>query len=424
MEALVGMDVGTVYASYSEAVAWIEALPEERVDEVLRRLGGKVREGVTARQAAVGCVLPIFTDRSMSSQVVRKGTETVFDRDPRALRIMERVLGEVEQFSSGYAWVHYQEEVESATWLAMELSRYASSVDTAEDFWSLHRAILKPNDIHFPGWWDAVVDEALKDALEYEKVADPGRNEHRLLRNEGFMTEAEYQDLVVAEGQLRSALSLARSAFYRRHPRGSTFSKEKAVAHLKEFGTAFYFLREEMQTQTHAATEAQPKQAGWSKPISKGGDAESTAAYEEFAKKEAETGFSVYGYWFAPDGTVHAMKDFQAHDVWIRKTDNGGPGLTGGRLEALAAGWVSMTMMDVNDPAANVAYGIGSDASKALKAAAKMVRRGGDFSSVVVEGYENHYRSAEYQRHDDLRSGARHLNELAAEARNAMPRGM
>lgn len=421
MEALVGMDVGTVYASYSEAVAWIEVLPEEHVDEVLRRLGGKVREGVTARQAAVGCVLPIFTDRSMSSQVVRKGTETVFDRDPRALRIMERVLGAVEQFSSGYAWVHHQEEVESATWLAMELSRYASSVDTVEDFWSLHRAILKPNDIHFPGWWDPVVDEALKDALEYQKVADPGRTEHRLLYKEGFMTEAEYQKLVVAEAQLRSALSLARSVFYRQHPRGLSFSKERAVAHLKEFGTAFYFLREEMAPQSYAVPAAQPKETAWAKPISKGGDANSAAAYQEFARKEAESGFSVYGYWFAPDGVVHPMRDFQAHDIWIRKTEGGGPGFSGGRLEALAAGWVSMTMMDDINPAANVAYGIGSDASKALKAAAKMVRRGGDFSSVVVEGYEDHYRSAEYQRHDDLRSGARHLNELAASARKPSP---
>jgi hypothetical protein len=420
MEASAQSDVGIVYASYAQAVDWIEHLSEEQAQEVVRRLGGRLHADFDPRLVAKGCLLPEFEDRSMSSTVVRSGSVTIFDRDPKALRIVERVLGVVEQFSSGYAWELYQEEVESALWLSMAFARYASSVDVVEDFWSLQRAMDRQNELYFDCWYDPVVDEALRDALEYEGVIDDGRANHRCLYREGFMTEAQYGALLAAEGKARFALGTAEGVFFRRFPKG-IFLRAKALEHFNATGSAFYFTDTNRHSREPLPVAPAKEPTAWSKPISKGGDAMSLTAYEEFSRMEFEAGYSVYGYWFDPDGAVHAMASFQAHDLWIRSAKDGGPGFSGGRLEALAAGWVSMTMMDDLNPAANVAYRAGAENSRALKAAAKIVRRGGDFSSVVVEAYADHYRPIEHWIHDDLRSGTRQLNELANEARNKTP---
>jgi hypothetical protein len=420
MGASVQTDVGVVYASYGQAVDWIDQLSEDEALAVVRRLGGRMREDFDAKLVAKGCVLPEYKDRSMSSTVVRSGSETIFDRDPKATRIVERVLGVIEQFSSGYAWVHHQEEVESALWLSMALVRYASSIDVVEDFWSLQRAMDTSNQRYFDNWYDPIVDEALRDALEHEGVVDDGRRNHRCLYREGFMTEAEYQALITKEGKARLSLATAQDVFFRLFPKG-TFNRQKAIEHFNETGSALYFRETDQAARTPLSVSPAKEPTSWEKPISKGGDAASREAYEEFARKEFEAGYSVYGYWFDPDGVFHPMANLQEHDVWIRSTKNGGPGFSAGRLDAMAAGWVSMTMMNDINPAAHVAYRADADNSKALKAAAKIVRRGGDFSSVVVEAYADHYRPMEYWSHDDLKSGVRQLNELASEAKSRTP---
>jgi hypothetical protein len=420
MEASVQTDVGVVYASYGQASEWIEQLSEDQALAVVRRLGGRLSEGLDPRLVAKGCLMPEFEDRSMSSTVVRSGSETIFDRDPKALRIVERVLGVVEQFSSGYAWELHQEEVESAVWLSMAFSRYASSIDTVEDFWSLQKAMDRPNERYFDCWYDPIVDEALRDALEHEDVIDDGRTNHRCLYREGFMTEAEYQVLIAKEGKARLSLATAEGVFFRLFPKG-TFLRQRAIEHFNETGSAFYFRDTNRPAREPLPVTPIKEPTSWAKPISKGGDAASREAYEEFARKEFEAGYSVYGYWFDPDGIAHPMATFQDHDVWIRSTRNGGPGFSAGRLDALAAGWVSMTMMNDINPAAHVAYRVDAENSKALKAAAKIVRRGGDFNSVVVESYADHYRPIEYWSHDDLKSGVRQLNELSNEAKSRAP---
>jgi hypothetical protein len=420
MEAFVQTDVGVVYASYGQAVDWIEQLSEEQALAVVRRLGGRLGEDFDPKLVAKGCVLPEFKDRSMSSTVVRSGSETIFDRDPKALRVVERVLGVVEQFSSGYAWVLHQEEVESAVWLSMAFARYASSIDVVEDFWSLQRAMDRSNERYFDCWYDPIVDEALRDALEHEGVVDDGRTNHRCLHREGFMMEAEYQALIAREGRARLSLATAEDVFFRLFPK-ATFNRQKAIEHFNETGSAFYFRDTKHNTSSPLPVAPAKEPTSWGKPISKGGDAASREAYEEFARKEFEAGYSVYGYWFDPDGGFHPMANLQEHEVWIRSTKNGGPGFSAGRLDALTAGWVSMTMMNDLNPAAHVAYRVDAENSKALKVAAKIVRRGGDFSSVVVEAYADHYRPIEYWSHDDLKSGVRQLNELANEAKSRAP---
>lgn len=416
MQAAAQSEIGTVFASYSEAAEWIEGLSDDRAEAVAKRLGARPREGLDARLRAKGCLMPEYEDRFMSSAVVRSGSETIFDRDPKALRVVERVLGVVEQFSAGYAWVHHQEEVEEALRAARAFARYASSVETVEDFWSLARAMNRQNARYFDCWYEQIVEEALRDALEHEGVVDDGRTNHRSVYLEGFMTDAAYEDLIAREGRTRQSLDSAAAAFFRRFPRG-TFDKEKARSHLEKTGSAYYFSDTNPHGREVVELAKPVHRDSWSKPISKGGDAASREAYEKFSREEAEAGYSVYGYWFGPDGAVHAMASFQAHDTWIRSTRDGGPGFPGGRLEALASGWVSMTMMNDYNPAANVAYRLGAGNERALKAAARMVRRGGDFSSAVVEAYEDDYRPAGFENFDDLKSAARRLNELACEVR-------
>jgi hypothetical protein len=107
------------------------------------------------------------------------------------------------------------------------------------------------------------------------------------------------------------------------------------------------------------------------------------------------------------------MKGFQIHETWIRGTMDGGPGISGGRKDALELGWVSMTMMDDKSTGANIAYGRDAPCDKALKAAAKMVRRGGSFENVVIEAYDG-FDPVHYEFHEDTRTGMRRLNEIAA----------
>jgi hypothetical protein len=418
MEALLVDDVGIVFASYSDTMKWIDGLPEDQLEGVLRRLGGVPREGTELRHLVRSYAAGEFDDRSMTSTVVRTGTETIFDRDAKALRIVERVLGVIEQFSGGYRWETHQEEVQSAIWQSMDFARYASTMSSVEDFWSLVRAMDKSNDLDFPGYWDGETENALRDALHYEKVRDDGRSDHRCVQMRGFMTQAEYQDLVATEGPVVKAITRA-ATYHARTRRGTgPFSPEKARAHYAEFGTGFYFTSERS---TGRSAPAPVVDKGWSKPISKGGDEISQVEYREFSRKEADAGYSVFGYWFAPDGTVHAMNDLQIHDVWIRKTVGGAPGFKHGRMEAYPAGWVSMTMMNDYNPAANISYGATAECSKALKAAARMIKRGGDFSSVVIEAYDQDYKSVSYEGHDDLRAAARRLNEIATGLRSNGP---
>lgn len=418
MESTSRIDVGTVFATYSETLEWLETLTERQAEEVVARLGAMPREGWDARLVAKSCVMPEFSDRFMSSAIVRSGTPTIFDTDDRALRIVERVLGAVEQYSAGYAWVHYQEEVEGALRFAMELARYASKIDAVEDLWSILRATRRENARFFDCWYDPVVEEALGDALEIEGIVDDGRVSHRSVERVGLMTNAEYDALVSREGPSRLAVATAEGVFFRRYPHG-TFRRDKALDHFKTTGSPYYFTEVDAGLR-HARPAETP--AKWARPISKGGDQASRDEYEKFAKAEADAGFSVYGYWFSPEGETHSMATLQDHDRWIRSTGPGAPGFAGGRLEALSCGWVSMTMMNDYNPAANIAYRRGAENGRALRAAAKAVKRGGDFSSAVVEAYEADYRPSGYESFDDLRSAARHLNELAIGAKTAEPK--
>lgn len=412
--------VGIVFASYSETLEWLDKLTDAQAVAVVQRMGATPREGWDIRLVAKGCVMPEFSDRFMSSAIVRSGTPTIFDEDPRALRVVERVLGAVEQFSSGYTWVHHQEEVEGALRFAKEFARYAATIGAVEDFWSVLRATSRENAEYFDCWFDPIVEEALENALELEGVVDDGRANHRSVQYDGLMTDPQYEELLAREGPSRNAVETARRMFFRRNPHG-TFHKDKAVEHFRTTGSPYYFLEVDSGLPSTKPVGKPAETTTWARPISKSGDYASRQEYERFAKAEAEQGYSVYGYWFSPDGATHAMSTLQDHDNWIRSTKEGAPGFSGGRLEALSAGWVSMTMMNDYDPAANIAYRRGAENDRALRAAAKVVRRGGDYSSAIVEAYEDDYRPSGFESFDDLREAARYLNELAIASKSDGP---
>ena len=227
----------------------------------------------------------------------------------------------------------------------------------------------------------------------------------------GFLTEEAYGELVRAEGPMRRAVTRAAQDHWQRFREAcGPFNFDKARESFRRSGDARYYDRP--PTPVEAALRVQQEAVHAE-------NAKRLARSAEFHRQEREKGFSPYGYWFSPDGVVFPMRGFQIHDTWIRGTVDDGPGLAG-RYEALVQGWVSMTMMDDRSSGANIAYGEGAPCQNALKAAARIVRRGGEFTSALIEAYDG-MQPAGYEFHDDHRLGARRLNEIAADSVRASP---
>ncbi len=403
MQDTMTADKGIVYVGYSDAVAWVSALPDDALEDFIVRMGEKPRREIGLQRHALGVVMDEFRDQTLSSRIVRTGEPTVYDRDPRALKIIDSVLADMERMTSGYAFEQNPDESQAAVWTAMDIAKGCAAAGAAEDLHAFLRALEEENDFEFDNPADYRVVAALSDALKASGIADKSELGLRYLGwNEGFVTEEAYGELVRTEGPMRRAVSAAASDHWIRFGDAcGRFNFDKARDCFKKAGHARYY---DVGRNSAAEMASMAVHAGLAVKRAEG---------EQFRRSEREKGFSVYGYWFAPDGTVHAMKGFQIHDTWIRGTMDDGPSISGGRKEALESGWVSMTMMDDKSTGANIAYGQDAPCGKALKAAAKIVRRGGSFENVVIEAYEG-WNPVTYEVHEDTRTGMRRLNEIAS----------
>lgn len=406
MQDTMAAEKGIVYVGYADAVAWVSALPDDALADFIVRMGEKPRREIGLQRHALGCVMDEFREQTLSSRIVRTDDPTLYDRDPRALKIMDSMLAYMEQITGGYAFEQQHDETQAAVWTAIDIAKGCAAAETAEDLHAYARALDELNDFDFENPAEYRVVRAFQDALAASGVVDRSELRLRYLGwNDGFVSEEAYLELVRAEGPVRRAVSSAAEDFYRRYGEAcGRFDFDKARESYLAHGDARYHSRSRSlgDRDREAARDAFHTE-----------HARRERDAEKFRRSEREKGFSVYGYWFAPDGAVHAMDGFQIHDSWIRGTDRNGPGLSGGRKEALAAGWVSMTMMDDKSTGANIAYGQDAPCGKALKAAAKVVRRGGSFENVVIESYDG-WDPVTYEVHEDTRTGMRRLNEIAS----------
>jgi hypothetical protein len=413
MQDTLAADTGIVYVGYADAVAWVSALPDHALEDFIVRMGDKPRREIGLQRHALGIVMDEYRDQTLSSRVVRTGDPTVYDRDPRALRIIDSVLAHMEQITGGYAFEQHPDETQAAVWTAMDIAKGCAAARSAEDLHAYLRALEEENDLEFDNPADYRVVGAFSDALKASGVEDRSDLALRYLGwKDGFVTEEAYAELVRTEGPMRRAVSRAAYDHWTRFGDAcGRFDFDKARDCFSRYGHAKYYdvgrdpAAELASMAIHAAQAAK------------------RAEGEKFIRREREQGFSVYGYWFAPDGTVHAMKGFQIHETWIRGTMDDGPGISDGRREALALGWVSMTMMDDKSTGANIAYGQDAPCEKALKAAARIVRRGGSFENVVIEAYDG-WEPVSYEFHEDTRTGTRRLNEISADIASARKSGV
>lgn len=402
----VSAEVGTVYVGYADAVSWVSPLPDAALEDFILRMGEKPRHDLGLQRHALGIVMDEFRDRTLSSRIVRTGEPTVFDRDPRALAVIERMLADMERMTGGYAFEQQPDETQAAVWTAMDIARGFASARTAGDLHAYLRALDDTNDDEFENPADYRITTALEEALAASGIEDDSDLRMRYLGGRvGFLTEEAYVELVRKEGSMRRAVTRAAQDHWQRFREAcGPFNFDKARESFRRSGDARYYDRP--PTPAEAALRVQQEAVHAE-------NARRLARSAEFHRQEREKGFSPYGYWFSPDGVVFPMRGFQIHDTWIRGTVDDGPGLAC-RYEALAQGWVSMTMMNDKSPGTNIAYGEGAPFDKALKAAARIIRRGGEFSSAVIESYAG-MESAGYEFHDELRSAARRLNEIARE---------
>ncbi|MNU30361.1 hypothetical protein D3C71_188460 [compost metagenome] len=413
MQDTMTADKGIVYAGYADAVAWVSALPDDALEDFILRMGEKPRHGIGLQRHALGLAFDEFKERTYSSRIVRVPEETLFDRDPRAIRVMERVLEEMEQNTGGYAFEQNHDDCVNAIWTGGALVRGCAGAASAEDLHRYLRAMEKTNDFYFLNDADYSIIGSLDNALSAENVEDPGSDDLRYVgHRQGFITEDVYNALVATERPFRQAMSRARDQWniQYRHACGP-FDIERARECFEKYGHARYY--HDVDAAAGPARSSSDPETEARNRAFHAEHARKVAEGERFSTRERAQGFSAYGYWFAPDGTAHPMSGFQIHEHWIRGIGDGGPGISKGRYDALSLGWVSMTMMDDKSPGANIAYGQGAPCQKALKAAARIIRRGGEFSNVVIEAYDG-WDPVSYEFHEDTRTGMRRLNEIAS----------
>lgn len=408
-------DIGIVYAGYKECQDWVAALSEADLRAFITRMDGKPPEDAVPEWYASRIAFEEFANRSVSARVIRTGRPGLFDRDPRALPVLEQVLNGVESITGGYAYEQNPEETQDIIWTSMALARHAHNAGATEDLWAYVHALDADNARHFETDADWFTGNELNDALLRAGIKDDGnRSGLRYVGvTTGFISEEEYEALVEREQGWRSSLDRAVIQYFRRFGDAcGPFDKVRAKECYDACGSAFYFDRPVSALRSDAGTVPQTTDHPRApvRPISATGSKET---YEAFRRTEEKSGFSVYGYWFAPDGAVHAMKELQAHDRWIRLSSDGAPGIVGGRDDAWSLGWVSMTMADDKSMAANIAYRPDGPCAKALKAAARLVKRGGDFTTAVIEAYDDSHQSIRYEHHDDIKVASRRLNEIA-----------
>lgn len=383
--------VGIVYLDFNSSLDLINAMTRDEIIDYLGSDNSRVSSADDLRPHIQSAIMPFFENQSFSKDIIRLGRSTLFDRDHRAVRVFDRYLERLEKHTGGYAFDHDPQWVTSMISVSKHLAAKVHDMPTVESLWEFCAALSQRYPRPFNEYAASMAGELLEDALEENEIKNQGTDTLRYLpRNpyeckHGFVSIAEYEHEVMTTSMVRSGMKrdieneLAEKSRERISSRPVTTHAEFAVA----------------MAQSH--------------PISQG----NMAAYHEFIQSEIDSGYSPYGYWFSPDGTVYPIQSYQDHDRWLgnflgRKT-------AGLREDVLAEGWVSLTMANEFNSDPNIGYNPASDCSKALKAAARVVRRGGDYAAMMVEAYDENLMTLSFERFDDLKQGIRRLNELSRE---------
>lgn len=383
--------VGIVYLDFNSSLDIINAMKRDDIIDYLGRYNRNISIEGDLRPHIQSTIMPFFENQSFSKDVFRLGRPTLFDRDPRAVRVFDRYLERLEKHTGGYAFDHDPQWVTSMISVSKHLAAKVHDMPTVESLWEFCVALSQRYPRPFNEYAASMAGELLEDALEDYGVENRGIDTLRYLpRNpyeckHGFVSIAEYEHELKTNSMVRSGMKREIELELAKIPR-ERISSRPATTHAE-------------------VAEAMAK----SHPISKG----NIAAYHEFVQSEIDNGYSPYGYWFSPDGTVYPIQSYQDHDRWIGKFL--GRNTAGLREDVLAEGWVSLTMANEFNSDPNIGYNPASDCSMALKAAARIVRRGGDYAAMMVESYDENLVTLNFEKFDDLKLGIRRLNELSRE---------
>jgi hypothetical protein len=449
---------GTRFDSFTDAYDRLDTLDHGDLGVLLTRLGRAMPTDPTAAlYAARQAVSQEFDDTFLSARTHFGPGPTLFDREPTALAIIQRLIDKVEsltngpypvsQIGAGYAPDGEAMQCrEHMVWAAKAIALRAADMPTTASLWLLAKAMTETNA---PYWAEGMDDAGylLGEALKDHRIADPGQDALRFVPwKVGFLTLDEFDTYHAARenekiairvalntyanlslprssfnyDKAREAYSLTRSAKYfdpdiaaqvHFHKTGEALSAE--AYNVKKYGEAY--------KATPAARELEANDL--TRPIT-GGNRDKLAA---FGEQELRSGFSPYGYWFSPDGQVFPMPNPQCHVYWMSahlgdiRDDDGHRIRADDRAYAL--GWVAMTMWDEWKTDAAVSYRPDAPNALALKAAQKIVRRGGDFPGVMIEAYDADHEVLSYRQFRDefrpqtgYREAAVYLGKLAEEA--------
>lgn len=413
-------EIGTIYVNYSAAENAIRAMSDEQARALVERFDHNVRDDMPPVHQASSLAMKEFSDKTHSPLIVRIGRPTLFDRDPKARQVMDAFMVKIENETDGYAFVDDPAFCTALVGGADEIASIAHDLPDTESFWTIVRALNHNNPFEFSDEYSGDVGHVLEQTLVEHSIEDQHADTLRYLprtpfdSSHGFVSVEAFDAEVKAKKRERNCVNRARDTWLERFGQAcGPFSIQKSLASFRETGNAFYWTSQASapKERLNEAVRMQEASAALSKarPISKG----NAEVYQEFKQSEIDSGHSPFGYWFSPDGSVFPMLSFQDHDRWIRQHLAGKE--REGRTEALASGWVSLTMATEFNADPNIGYNPASDCSKALKAAARIVRRGGDYAAMVVEAYDDSYTTLSYEQIDDTKQGVRRLNELSRE---------
>ena len=405
------LELGTIYVNYDAASKAISSMSEGQARSVVERFHRIFDVDLDAHYQASSLMMEEFSDKTHSHRIVRIGRPTLFDRDPKAVQIMDTFLAKIESETNGYAFNDDPDRCTALVAIAGDVAAVAHDLPDVESFWGIYRALEHDNPFHFSDEHAFDAADLMEDALTEHDVLDNQIDNLRFLaRNpfggrHGFVSVEDFETEVKTNSKERFHVYRAAEDWRRGFGKAcGPFDFKRSLDQYREGGRAAYWTAQ--SPKNHAASDIKEKMAE-GRPVSKG----SQEAYREFAQKELDNGHSPFGYWFGPDGTVYPMQSFQDHDRWLGQH----LGRKIHREEALTDGWVSLTMANEFNADPNIGYNPASDCSQALKAAARVVRRGGDYLAMVVEAYDENLTTLNFKQFDDLKQGVRRLNELSRE---------
>lgn len=438
---------GVAYFGYANGRKWLARQDEAGLRRYLNFHGIDIGEGQDIALKADSVFSSIFMypgagreERTVSRWAINVGHETFFDRFPEAIDIFDAMSEAVEDDVSGYV----ADEPGGMDWCTSlthafaDLSVAVAVLKEPKELWWARRAL---DEAYIDKSINSYVGALLENELKRLKIDDDGQSPWRAIGDErGFLSPEDFKDFWKREESFKTRRELARSAFqkYVQKP-GVLFDLEKARAAFEESGgaSAIYFEEDLIEGQLREREAvAQLKEMRKKYGISSDGTTgkipdelrpPSDAAierYRSFSRDELEAGYSPYGYWFDPEGTYYPMREFQGHAKWLKKhfsVEYGDDMYTAYR-RAWSQGWVLMSMGE-DLPGVMIRYAEDDVSPEAIRAAAKMLRRGGMFPLVMIEPHDREANATGYQRFDKAGAAAEHLKQLAKEMENSRDSG-